>query len=155
MTAGRKPTPLAMKVLDGRARPREQGKLDFPKNPLQCPRFLDAGAKREWRRLKPEMQRLGLLTIADRAAFAAYCQAWSRYEELTRYLNGLIKEMGTGALLMNTPNGALQQNPLLGVANRAFDQMRAMLAEFGLSPSSRARLTLEGEEEREDGVLDD
>jgi phage terminase small subunit len=32
------------------------------------------------------------------------------------------------------------QSPYLAVANKAMEQMRALLAEFGMSPSSRTRV---------------
>lgn len=32
------------------------------------------------------------------------------------------------------------QSPFLAIANKAFEQMRAMLVEFGMTPSSRSRV---------------
>ncbi len=41
---------------------------------------------------------------------------------------------------MMTKHGNVIQNPYLGVANRAWDQVRQMSIEFGLTPSSRSRI---------------
>ena len=44
---------------------------------------------------------------------------------------------------MKTPNGAVQQNPLLSIVNAQKQILGRLAAEFGLSPSAWARLTLE------------
>ncbi len=44
----------------------------------RCPPHLDAIAHKEWRRLATPMYEAGILTLADRAALAAYCQAYAR-----------------------------------------------------------------------------
>lgn len=134
---GRKPTPTHLKVLRG-----NPGKRPLPANEPQpkpkappCPAHLDAEAKREWRRMVKELEPLGLLTKIDRAALAAYCQAWSRWvqaEEMIRKTGMIVKAPNTGFPI---------QNPLLPVANRAMEQMRKFLTEFGMTPSSRARVT--------------
>lgn len=80
---------------------------------------------------------MGLLANVDRAALAAYCQAWGRWVEAERTL----KEKG---LLYKTKSGNIITSPMLWVANKALDQMHKFLTEFGLTPSSRARLTVPG-----------
>ena len=42
--------------------------------------------------------------------------------------------------MVKSPNGFPIQSPYLAVANKAMEQMRAMLTEFGMSPSSRTRV---------------
>lgn len=78
---------------------------------------------------------LGLYTVVDRAALAMYCQVWGRWVEAERKL---AKE----GLVLNSDKGNLYQNPWLHVANKAWEQMRKILVEFGLTPSSRARLSV-------------
>ena len=71
----RKPT--ALKVMQGTARldrtPANEPKPDGTPEP---PDFLTAEARVEWDRLASGMEAIGLLTTADRAIFAGYCQAW-------------------------------------------------------------------------------
>ena len=65
---------------------------------------------------------------------------------------GLVLAWGLVAVLVSVSGkGNPYQNPLLSVANAAWEQIRKMLAEFGLTPSSRQRLAnLEPLGEQED-----
>lgn len=135
---GRKPKPIALKRLAGNPGRRPLG--DEPQPPMPdstpyVPRHLNDEAKREWRRIVKVLMDLGLYTEVDRAALAMYCQAWGRWVKAEREL---VKK---GAVLISD-KGNLYQNPWLHVANKAWEQMRKVLAEFGLTPSSRSRLML-------------
>jgi P27 family predicted phage terminase small subunit len=76
---------------------------------------------------------MGLLCKIDRAALALFCQAWARWVEAEEAL----KRYG---VMVKSPSGFPMQSPYLAVANKAMEQMRALLAEFGMSPSSRTRV---------------
>lgn len=80
-----------------------------------------------------ELARMGVVTVVDRAALAAYCQAWSRWVDS----EAQVARLGT---IVKTANGNLIQNPYLAVANRAMEQMTRLAAEFGMTPSSRSRV---------------
>ena len=67
------------------------------------------------------------------AAFAAYCTAYGRWVEAEQALQ-------THGVLMKSPSGFPMQSPYLTVANRAMEQMRSLLSEFGMSPASRSRV---------------
>jgi phage terminase small subunit len=43
-----------------------------------CPKHLWPEARREWRRIGPELEAAGLIAKIDRAALALYCQSWAR-----------------------------------------------------------------------------
>ncbi len=73
------------------------------------------------------------LSRIDRAALAAYCQAWGRWVEAEEAL----RKYG---VMIKSPSGFPMQSPYLAIANKAMEQMRAMLTEFGMSPSSRTRV---------------
>jgi P27 family predicted phage terminase small subunit len=118
---GRKPK------LDGRA-------VRLPGNALpRCPPHLDDVARAEWRRLAKPMHDAGVLTIADRAALAAYCQAYARWVEAEEKL----KET---PMLLKTPSGYVQQSPWLAIANKQMEIMNRYMSELGLTPG-RARLS--------------
>jgi P27 family predicted phage terminase small subunit len=51
----------------------------------------------------------------------------------------------TGAVV-RSPSGYPMINPHLSVANQAYGQLRAMIAEFGMSPASRSRVAAVPEE---------
>jgi P27 family predicted phage terminase small subunit len=59
----------------------------------------------------------------------------------------------TGTVVKSKTTGAVYQNPYLAVANRAMKQMRDFLTEFGMTPSSRSRVSSSlpppGDEKRE------
>lgn len=84
-----------------------------------------------------------MLTEADRAALAMYCQAYSRWVEAET----LLREKGT---VVKSPSGSAMLNPYLSVANKAMEQMKGFLSEFGMTPASRARIQLPPEEGPED-----
>jgi P27 family predicted phage terminase small subunit len=109
-----------------------------------APDFLSAEALKEWDRLTVELDAVGLLTNLDRAALAAYCQAYGRWLLAER----MVANMGT--LLTSKRTGVLYQNPYLGVANRAQEQLRHLGPLFGLDPSSRGRLKVSPPEPEED-----
>ena len=90
-------------------------------------------ARKEWKRISKELLDLGLITILDRAALAAYCQVWARWVQAER----MVKESGTVTLSFK---GYSMQNPHLSIANKALEQMKSFLTEFGLTPSSRTRV---------------
>lgn len=132
---GRRTKPTAIKQLAGnpgkralpKAEPRPEGGIQ------NCPKHLDAVARAEWKRLSPQLDKLGLLTQVDRAAFTAYCELYSNYREASR---GLKKAGG----LTFVVNGQIKKNPLVSMRNDALRLMHKFLSEFGLSPSSRAKV---------------
>jgi P27 family predicted phage terminase small subunit len=99
-----------------------------------APKFVNAEAKREWNRMVAILMELGLYTEVDHAALAMYCQSWGRWVVAERKL---ITE---GEIITGVMGGKMQ-NPWRYEANKAFAQMRQMLPEFGLTPSSRSRLS--------------
>lgn len=121
-----------------------------------CPRHLWPEAKKEWRRISAELLEYGLISNLDRAALALYCQAWARWvwseEQLKRAMDlaelkraeaearGEVWAGGDG-LQVPTPNGAFTYSPYWVAANKAADQVDKFLASFGLSPSSRTRVS--------------
>ena len=129
---GRKPKPSNLLVIDGGN--SEGGKRSRPANSLPtCPAHLNPSAKAEWKRLASEMQRLRILSQLDRAALAAYCQAYGRWVEAERQL----KETPT---LIRLPSGYIQPSPWLSIANKQLELMHKYLSELGLSPVSRSRV---------------
>ncbi|HFD40867.1 MAG TPA: phage terminase small subunit P27 family [Anaerolineae bacterium] len=134
---GRKPKPTVLKKLAGNPgkRPLNEGEPQFPrfKRAPSPPEHLSEEAKTEWRRVVRMLMDAGLFTAADRAALALYCEAWGRWVEAQR----MVAKSGQ---VITTQSGNLIQNPYLGVANRAWEDLRKILAEFGLTPSSRSRL---------------
>lgn len=134
---GRPPKPTRIKELTGNPgrRPlntREpQPELGAPTRP----EWLLPEAKREWNRVVPQLERLGLLAKVDRALLAAYCQCWARYvrAEADITANGTTFE---------TDKGYEGPRPAVGIAAKMIQQMTVLSAKFGLTPSDRGRMQL-------------
>jgi len=142
---GPAPTPTALRKLRG-----NPSKRPFPKDEAQpragipyCPRHIQGEARNEWKRISKELADCGLLTLVDRAALAAYCQAWGRWVQAEDVLRDGTEEGLPSGLVVKTWNGTLVQSPMLAVANRAMDQMKAFLCEFGMTPASRTRVQVQ------------
>jgi P27 family predicted phage terminase small subunit len=94
--------------------------------------FLSEVAKQEWRRLAPELCRLGLLTVLDHAIFGAYCASFGRWMTAERLLEteGLVAKGSTGNTVAS---------PLFKIATQAARDVCKFAAEFGMTPCARAR----------------
>ena len=99
------------------------------------PSHLVVEARREWKRLGRKLVECGLLTEIDAGALALYCQAWARWVEAERALERY-------GVVVKSPSGFPMQSPYLAIANKAMEQMTRLLTEFGMSPSSRARVAV-------------
>jgi len=137
VSPGPPPKPTKLKILAGNPGRRPLNEAEpappVPSSTPYVPRWLDPEAKREWRRITKVLIELGLYTELDRAALIMYCQAWALYVKAQ-------KELATTDLVLTGTKGGQYQSPWLGISNRAHGQLRAMLAEFGLSPAQRARV---------------
>lgn len=134
-TRGRKPTPTALKLLEGNPgkRPLNTNEPKPAKTAPSCPKWLDKEAKKEWKRLAAKMERMGVLTEVDMAAFAGYCQSYARWKENEEF----ISKNGS---LVRTPSGYWQQVPQVSIAQQYMKQMERFAEQFGLTPASRSRL---------------
>ena len=132
---GPKPTPTAIKKLRGN--PGKRPLNDAEPRPRmvkpRCPSHLSDEAKKEWKRISSKLFDLGLLTEIDGTALAIYCELWARWVEAN-------KRLAESNIVIRTTNGNLVQNPLVGMANRAMTDMLKVMAEFGMTPSSRSRV---------------
>ena len=134
-TRGRKPKPTALKVLEGNPgkRPLNENEPIPPKGSIKCPSWLLPEAKKEWKRLAPSLEAMGVLTMADLTAFEGYCQAYARWREAEDFLT----QHGS---IFKTPSGYVQQVPQVSIAQTYLKIMNKFAEQFGLTPSSRSRI---------------
>ena len=78
---------------------------------------------------------MGVGTNCDREMFMQLCESQSNWLDL-------IKSARTQGTIVKV-NGQPVANPLLVRADREADKVRKLCVEFGLSPSSRARLSID------------
>jgi len=138
-TRGRKPKPTALKLLEGNPgkRPINEHEPIPPKGTVKCPTWLEPEAKKEWKRLAPSLEAMGVLTQADLTAFAGYCQAYARWKEAEEF----ISQHGS---IFQTPSGYVQQVPQVSIAQQNLKIMQSFCSEFGLTPATRARIIANG-----------
>lgn len=129
--------PLEFRVLEGnpghRAIPKKPPK--FGQKNVSPPSYLDNDAKKEWRRMAPQLKKMGLLTSGDIHAFACYCQAVSNLAAARKTLSeeGRVFVSGKGYLL---------PRPEVGMETQAMKAIKDFAAQFGFTPSSRSKIDL-------------
>jgi phage terminase small subunit len=156
---GPKPQPIALRVVNGRETSREalDQVAEAKAAPMPTPpSWLTREAKAEWKRLGAKLHKLGLLEEIDSGAFAAVCEAWGEWKVAAMALAAKRKaaedaaiaagEDSEGAdvlsagMVSKTAAGNLVHDPLVSIAARARGEYVKLSTEFGLTPSSRARL---------------
>lgn len=144
MPAGRPPKPTAIKKLEGNPGKRKlNNKEPKPtKESFTSPdsRLVPEG-KRVWKRICTELNALGLLTVLDREALYIYCDAFSRLVEARKFL----KENGE-TFEGKDKQGFLkiQRYPQVQTYKECAEICSRIGSRFGLSPSDRVRLAVEG-----------
>ena len=143
---GRNKTPTKLKIVRGtdRADRQVENEVEPDLNIPIPPEHLNQIASVEWGRISEQLYKLGLLSDIDRAALAGYCVSWSRWVEAE-------KELAKDGLTIETTNGNIIQNPVIGIANQAMTHMRKFLIEFGMSPAARTRVAGKPTEEPQSG----
>ena len=136
---GPKPKPRNLILLNGNA-----GHHVLPEHPVdpapnlpKPPPHLDPVAKKEWKRIAPELYSLGLLSVVDRAALEGYCENYAIWVHMKR----AIAAQGGYAEYIAGKNS--QTIPELATMKSAWVMVKAFAAEFGMTPSSRGRMNVE------------
>ena len=131
---GRKPVPTPLKILRGNPGKRKLNDREPQPSAIQgaAPsRALDTAGRAEWRRVIPELARLGLLTALDLKAVEGYCIAYQTVRAAQREVNrGLVRPDGT-------------KKPEVQIARDSLALMRQFMTETGLTAVSRARIHTE------------
>ena len=152
-TRGPLPKPVALRVLEGNAgkRPLDLAAGVNPRIEIPSPpKHLGAEARKEWKRITPLLEELGLISGLDRAALALYCQAAGRLAELETSFNGKVQaKVNAGmdyadavyeASYATTPSGYAQQSVIVQLIGKHREQLNRYLMHFGLSPAARGRV---------------
>ena len=111
------------------------------------PRDLSRDGKKAWKRLVPELVRYNLLSKVDADSLEDLCETIGLIKVLRRSINARQElllsrnEDPAGAVEARTPKGMRIQSPTYQALNREREKLRSWLAEFGLTPAQRARVT--------------
>lgn len=147
------PKPAALRLLEGNPGKRSLNlsegvnpKIEIP----SAPKHLGMEARKEWKRITPLLDDLGLVSGLDRTALALYCQAAGRLAELETAFNGMVDlAVSNGFSYADavyessyalTPNGFAQQSVIVQLIKSHREQVNRYLMHFGLSPAARGRV---------------
>lgn len=97
------------------------------------PGELTAEAVAEWKRVVPELERLGTLTAIDRGVLIRYCTAWAEWVEL----NDLLQT--SGKLVRGRAPDSLVRNPAWLMRRDVEFTVTELGKQLGLSPAARLR----------------
>lgn len=146
---GRKAIPnRIIELRGGTAHTHEKARQE-PNLPVKiplCPPHLDDVAHKEWLRVTKILKSIGMMTLLDRSTLAAYCEAYSRWVKATTKMNEMGMVYAEGRQVDDKgkviKQGIPRANPYIKIAKEAFDQMIKTAILFGMSPSSRASLSI-------------
>ena len=147
------PKPARLKLVQGNPGKRHLNLSDGINPRVEvpsAPKHLGIEARKEWKRITPLLEELGLISGLDRSALALYCQAVGRLAELETAFNGLVASMVDSgvsyadavyrASYATTPSGYAQQSVLQQLLRSHREQVNRYLMHFGLSPAARGRV---------------
>lgn len=160
------PKPSALKLLQGNPGKRAINKSEpKPYSCIpECPSHLDAMARKIWARVGDRLLRLGLVTELDETMFALYCQTYSTWLQLSRdvkkegvFIPVPVIVDGEPITIDGKALTTQEKNPKQIELRLLTVQLKNLAAEFGMSPSSRTRLSIdlpEGEEDEMKGWIE-
>jgi len=132
--------PTRLKIIKGTDQPCRINRNE-PKpstDNIKMPSGLSPAAKKHWRIICKQLENIGLMTVLDVPALAMYCEVFARWMDAN-------KNIAKYGAIIKSANGFPVQSPYMQVANKAFEQMRSMLIEFGMTPSSRTKVSATSE----------
>ena len=137
-TRGRKPKPTELRLLEGvpgHSRPINENEPKPPKTlVLRPPAWMMPEAKKCWKKYAPILNDMGVITEVDIPAFEGFCQSYAMWKAAQQDI--MIFGMTTV-----TKSGYEQQRPAVAIAQQNLKSMQSFATEFGLTPSSRSRIT--------------
>jgi P27 family predicted phage terminase small subunit len=119
---------------------------DAVRTPRPAPAWLSVDAKKEWRRVMPDLVERRILTVADLGSLENYCLAIGTVREMERTLQ-------TEGYTYVSDKGMIKRHPAGVILSDAMTRARLLAAELGLTPVSRSRPAIRDDED-DDSLLD-
>ncbi|KKM86469.1 hypothetical protein LCGC14_1278650, partial [marine sediment metagenome] len=135
-------------------RPINKAEPKPPVGDVRAPRWLSPKGGWAWRRIAPVLREMGLLTTADPHALALLCEAYAEYVEAREVVNrdGSTYEStrlcgkGEDTFVVTM----VRARPEVAIASDAWKRVRTMMQEFGMTPSSRSRISSSEKDDRDE-----
>lgn len=131
-------------MLEGNPGKRKTKTSPEPSDELPSrPGHLTGRAAKVWDELAEELNRLGLLTMIDAPGFAELCSAVA----LSEKAQAKLEEMGEVVEIWGEDDEGdlyvkeIRRNPWIMVKKQAVEVIVRIMAEFGMTPSSRGRVS--------------
>jgi len=145
---GRKPLNSKLKEASGAfqhdPQRRNSNEPEPPPGAPDKPDYLDKIASAKWDHVIRLFEQMGMLNQADGDLLETYCVTYSGYRQALASVNK------TGQVLTRRDrdgNQVLTRNPFSVELHKYLDRMSKLLAEMGLTPSSRSRVMTTGSKE--------
>lgn len=154
--AGRKPKPDALKQLMGTAQPCRMNP-DAPAGSRMvpiAPDWLSERAAQIFEDLVAILDEMGLASGSDSIMLTLLSTRIEEVEQLTAIIEDGGRVYVSKAETTTAKDGALvvkqmvRARPEVGMRNEALRHLQSLLAEFGLSPAARSRVSAAGAEKR-------
>jgi len=115
---------------------------------IKPPEDLTPLARIHWDIVCDQLTEAGIMTNIDVTALVLYCESYATWKDAT----DMISKHGA---VVKGKDGYPVRSPYFMIMQRSFDQMKAMLTEFGMTPSSRTRVSKAKSENKEPDEWDE
>jgi P27 family predicted phage terminase small subunit len=136
--------PTALRLLRGdqacRINTREPVPVDANPEP---PESMSPEVREIWDYTLPQLIHMRTAAAADRDSLVCYCEAVIAHRKASAIL-------ARSSVLVKGMHGSLVRNPALQIQRDAAHTVRCFAQEFGLTPSARAGIVMEGKQSRND-----
>lgn len=157
---GPAPKPTALKKLEGnpgkRALPKDEPNHAVPKRQPPPPTHLNKEAKKHFKRIAARLIKVRVFTENDVENLALWCAAYADIVEADKHIQQeghVVKTYGTvkddEGNYVNVVIGS-KANPWVAILQKAWERLKSLNAEFGMTPASRTRIQALPEEKKGD-----
>lgn len=122
-------------------RPINQNEPKPEKGIPNTPKHLDKMGKYWFQQIAQELDNIGVLTQLDAKALELLIEAYTEYR---RHCEALDTEGYTYRVETQTGDVMIKAHPAAAMKADAWKRIRAMLAEFGMTPASRSKVNAGG-----------
>jgi P27 family predicted phage terminase small subunit len=136
---GRPSKPKAVLKAAGTYRNDRHGdSLDVPVQKPEPQAEMSEISQRTFEQLSKRLEQLGVISDLDAMGLQMLSDAWEDYLAA----RSVVKKLGT-TYESETANGSIRRtNPEVAIMQEAWSRVHKMLQQFGLTPSSRMRMTM-------------
>ena len=146
---GRKPKPTAQKVRNGSAK-NDPGRINRSEpaalldEPI-CPNHLSGVAREAWLRIADTMREMGYLSKTYQDALEIYAETYASYRRTLEK----VSQHGVALVSQHPETGEviIRRNPFSTELNKQKKLLLQILSEFGMTPSSKTRVSGDGPKE--------